>query len=188
MSRNRDANGLTPAREKFAQAVAGGMALGEAYLHAHPHAAKWKPNGLRVNASKMNAEPAVAARIAAIQAEAADAVILKLEDVLEETRRIMLSTPAGIIDKATGKVKLPHELDAATAAAVSSFEIDDLGRIKYKFWDKNSALERAAKILGAFKKDNEQLQDPLAKLMATLAGNVFKPNPAAAQAGQDDDE
>jgi hypothetical protein len=187
LTKNRDANGLTPAREIFAQAVAGGMSLRDAFIKSHPHAARWKIDGLHVKASQMNAEPAVQARIAAIQAEASERTVLKLVDVLEETRRIMLSTPAGIIDAKTGKVKLPHELDPATAAAVASFEIDDLGRIRYKFWDKNASLERAAKILGAFKKDNEQQVDPLAKLLATLAGNVFRPNPAAAKAGEDDE-
>jgi hypothetical protein len=156
VTRKRDANGLTPDREIFAQRVASGMRGIDALLEAKPFARKWSKNAISIRSSQLQAEPAVQARIIAIQAEAAASVSLKLEDVLEETRRIMLSTPAGIVDKVTGKIKLPHELDPATAAAVASFEIDDLGRIKYKFWDKNASLERAAKILGAFKKDNEQ--------------------------------
>ncbi|HNL91236.1 MAG TPA: hypothetical protein PKH05_19300, partial [Nitrospira sp.] len=47
-------------------------------------------------------------------------------------------------------------LDDATRAAVASFEIDATGRIKYRFWDKNAALEKAAKHLGLYKADNEQ--------------------------------
>jgi phage terminase small subunit len=95
----------------------------------------------------------------------------------------MLSSPAGIIDLSDPKkprVKLPHELDAATAAAISSFEIDDMGRIKYRFWDKNSSLERAAKILGAFKEDNRQ-KNPITALLGQLSGNVLKPKPEGAE-------
>jgi phage terminase small subunit len=36
------------------------------------------------------------------------------------------------------------------------------GIIEYKFWDKNSAQERAAKIVGAFEKDNKQQQTSVA--------------------------
>lgn len=147
--------GLTEKREKAVQLVLGGMTQRDAY-NAVYGPKPWSNNVLDTKASEMFRDPKVKARMAMLQQQAAERCELKLADVLEETRRIMLSTPAGVIDKATGKVKLPHELDPATAAAVQSFEIDDLGRIKYKFWDKNSALERAARILGAFKEDNAQ--------------------------------
>ena len=75
-----------------------------------------------------------------------------------------------------GKVLLPEELDADTARAVQSFEIDEYGRIKYKFWDKNAALEKASKILGLYELDNKQKMDPLASLLAGLAGNVISVN------------
>ena len=39
---------------------------------------------------------------------------------------------------------------------MASFEIDEYGRIRYKFWDKNVALINAAKILGLFAADNKQ--------------------------------
>lgn len=141
---------------KFAEAVAEGLDYCQAYVRISPAAAKWKNIALRVRASEMAARPRVQQLIGELRTIAATEAGLRAIDVMEETRRIALSTPAGIIDKATGKILMPHELDAATAAAVSSFEIDDLGRVKYKFWDKNSALERAAKLLGMFKEDNEQ--------------------------------
>lgn len=74
-----------------------------------------------------------------------------------------------------GRLKLPHELDAETAAAIASVEIDIDGKIKYKFWDKNSAHERAAKILGEFERDNSQKTDPLTELVKSLGGKVIGP-------------
>ena len=73
-----------------------------------------------------------------------------------------------------GRVKLPHELDAATRAAVASFKIDEYGRIEYKFWDKNAALEKLFKHRGLYKVDNEQKTDPVAALVAAvLLGPLF---------------
>ncbi len=76
------------------------------------------------------------------------------ERVLEETARLAFSDVSKIIGP-TGKVLLPNELDPATRAAVSSFEIDEYGRIKYKFWDKNNASERLFKYLDLYKDDNK---------------------------------
>lgn len=169
-------------------ALATGTSQAEAYRRAYPTSRKWKAEVLHSRASEMAADRKVAARLAGLQAKVADVAILKAADILEETRRIALSTPAGIIDEKTGKVRLPHELDAATAASISSFEIDDMGRIKYRFWDKNSSLERAAKILGLFEKDNGQKTNPLTELLATLNGNVLGPRPGAEQPeGEGDD-
>ncbi len=76
------------------------------------------------------------------------------ERILEETARLAFSDVANIIGK-DGKVLLPNELDEATRAAVSSFRIDEYGRIEYKFWDKNTASERLFKHLNLYKENNE---------------------------------
>ena len=72
-----------------------------------------------------------------------------------EISRLAFSDPRRIL-REDGTVKMPNELDDDTAAAIASFEISADGSIKYKFWDKNSAQERACKIRGQFKEDNEQ--------------------------------
>jgi len=69
---------------------------------------------------------------------------------------------------------------------VASFKIDEYGRIEYKFWDKNSALDKAAKILGLYELDNKQKSDPLVDLLASLSGNVL--GPAQGLPTLDDDE
>lgn len=99
---------------------------------------------------------------------------LEAARVMDEIAKLAHSDISGVWHE-DGRVKLPHELDPVTRAAVASFEIDAKGVIKYRFWDKNAALEKAAKILGLFEKDNKQKTDPLQSLLDSLSGNVIGP-------------
>lgn len=101
---------------------------------------------------------------------------LNTEKIVREIGRLALSDPRNITHP-DGSVKLPHELDEATAAAIASFEVGFDGSIKYKFWDKNSALDKAAKVLGLYEKDNRQKTlDPieirLVPLMRTIGSDT----------------
>lgn len=154
--------GLTPQQEKFAQEVASGKSLADAYRAAYK-ASKMKPEAVHVNASKLADDTKVSLRIKELQGAAAEKAVLDSAQILEEIRRLAVSDISGIVKIVDGKpqIKLPHELDPVTRAAVASFKIDEYGRIEYKFWDKNSALEKAAKHLGLFEKDNGQKAVPL---------------------------
>lgn len=171
----KNEHGLTPQQEKFAQMVGGGKPAGEAYREAYPKSKAWKDESVRVEAAKMLANPNISQRVAQIQAEGAQAAGLEYAEIAREIKRVALSDIAGIVKIVEGKalIRLPHELDPATRAAVASFEIDEFGRIKYKFWDKNGALDKAAKILGMYEKDNKQKSDPLVDLLQSLSGNVI---------------
>jgi phage terminase small subunit len=83
---------------------------------------------------------------------------ISTERVLKEISRIAFSDPRRIM-RPDGTLMMPHVLDDDTAAASASFEFDPDGKVKYKFWDKNSAHERVCKILGEFEKDNKQKVD-----------------------------
>lgn len=169
----KNEHGLTPQQEVFAQEVAKGKSLSEAYRTAYK-ASKMKPETVNDTASKLMANPAITQRVRQLQAAAADRAELEATQVLREIKRVALSDIAGIMHD-DGRVKLPHELDPATRAAVASFKIDEYGRIEYKFWDKNSALDKAGKILGLYELDNKQKSDPLVDLLASLSGNVLGP-------------
>lgn len=174
--------GLTPQREVFAVSLAAGkMNQSEAYRAAFK-CARMSAKQIHEEASKLAADPKVRQRVLGLQAIAAKAAVLEATDIMLETRRVALSDIGGVIGEKNGKVMvlMPNELDAATRAAVKSFEIDDLGRIKYSFWDKNVSLERAAKLLGMFKEDNKQKVDALADLLSGLNGNVLGASPGAA--------
>lgn len=169
----KNEHGLTPQREVFAQGVASGKCPSDAYRAAFK-SEKMKASTIHENASRLMSDSKVAARIAGFQAKSAEIAELDGAKIMSEIARLAHSDIAGIMTP-DGKVKLPHELDAATRAAVASFEIDEYGRIKYKFWDKNAALEKAAKIKGLYELDNKQKSDPLAELLKGLAGNVLGP-------------
>lgn len=171
----KNEHGLTPQQEAFAQAVASGKSLAEAYRIAYPASLKWKPDSVHQSASKLMADPKVSPRVAELRGAAADRAELDAAEIIREIRRLAVSDIAGIMHD-DGRVKLPHELDPATRAAVASFKIDEYGRIEYKFWDKGAALEKAAKIKGLYELDNKQKTDPLADVLKTLGGNVLGPN------------
>ena len=89
------------------------------------------------------------------RAQVTEAAGINTERLMVEIARVAFSDPRKVTNQ-NGTVKRLHELDDDTAAAVSSFEIDDKGAIKYKFWDKNSSIDKAAKIMGLYEKDNAQ--------------------------------
>lgn len=170
--------------------VAVGASLAEAYRQAYPRSQKWKPEAVWTAASVLAADPKVSKRVAAIQALAADRAELTTSEIVREIRRISLSDIKGVTDE-NGRVKMPHELDPATRAAIKSFKLGRDG-IEYQFWDKNAALEKAARIKGLYQEDNNQKTGGIAALLAGLSGNVIGPvreeEPETPVNGDDDDE
>ena len=169
-------NTITQKQENFCLAYIETGNASEAYRRAY-NATKMKPESIRVNAAKLLVDTNIALRVDQLRAIAAEKSGLIAADVLNEVKRLAFSDLRGIVHQ-DGRIKMPHELDTATAACISSFEIDERGGIKYKFWDKNAALEKAAKHLGLYKEDNTQKTDALATLLHGIAsGNnsSFKP-------------
>jgi phage terminase small subunit len=109
--------------------------------------------------------------IAARQDERLAAMELTKERVAREIARISFYDPRKMFD-ANGKPFPVYKLDDDTAACVLGIEVLEeridgkvVGHVKkYKIADKNSALEKAAKILGMFEADNGQLQ-PLIRVV-----------------------
>lgn len=158
---------LTPQREKFAQVVVSGESQSDAYRKAFK-AEKMTAKQIHEEASKLAANPKVAQRIAELRALVVKELVIDKAALLQEAARLAFSDPRGIIHP-DGRVKLPHELDEATARSIASFKIDEYGRIEYKFWDKNSAIEKLFKHLGLYEKDNEQ-QKPTVFTKIELVG------------------
>jgi phage terminase small subunit len=152
---SKNEHGLTRQKEKFAQLVSSGLSLAESYRQAYPSSLKWKPESVHQTASKLAADPMVSTRVSFLAKKVEEVFAIDTARLLREASRLAHSDIAGIMHP-DGRVKLPHELDADTRAAVASFKIDEYGRIEYKFWDKNSAIERLFKHRGLFKEDNEQ--------------------------------
>ena len=79
-----------------------------------------------------------------------------------------------------------HMLDDDTAACIGGIDVVSIGNaehgigqvLKYKIWDKNSAIEKIYKQLGLYEEDNRQKTDPLKALLdkiATSNKSAFKP-------------
>jgi phage terminase small subunit len=136
------------------------LAFVEAYLANGSNASKaaaqagYSAKTAGVTGAKMLKDPRVKQLISNRQLETIGALKITTDRVLQETARMAFSDIGKIVGE-NGKVLLPHELDPDTRAAVASFEIDEYGKIKYKFWDKNSASERLFKHLNLYKENNE---------------------------------
>lgn len=154
---------LTPQQDAFCRHVAEGKTLAESYRLCYPRSAKLKGETLWPLASRLMARAHITARVKELQSAAGDQVAVEIAVLLREALRIATSDIAGIIRD--NKVLMPHELDAKTRAAVASFKIDEYGRIEYKFWDKNAALEKLFKHKGLYQADNEQKPPPLVGLV-----------------------
>src|SRR3546814_11052830 len=79
---------LTPKREQFAVAIAGGMTQTDAYKHAYPASLKWKPESVWSKASELMTNVKVLERIEQLRDRLANRPILKRADVLDERRRL----------------------------------------------------------------------------------------------------
>lgn len=177
---------LTPQQEKFAQGVASGLTQADAYRKAYPASLKWKDDSVHNKASALMRHALVSARVASLARKVEEAFTVDTAKLLREASRLAHSDIANIMHP-DGRVKLPHELDPETRAAVSSFKIDEYGRIEYKFWDKNSAQERLFKHKGLFEQDNKQKADPFTALLQSLKPAIVGVMPGANQAALDDD-
>lgn len=127
--------------------------------------------------------------IAARQDERLAEMELTKERVAREIARISFFDPRKMF-ASDGRPLAVTELDSDTAACVIGLDVLEqyegagedrrlVGLIKkYKIADKNSALDKAAKILGMFAIDNEQRTDPLASLLQAITGgnnSAFQP-------------
>lgn len=99
------------------------------------------------------------------RAEVLDKFKLTTERTYQEIARLAYADPRKFFNS-DGTIKPIHELDDDCAAAIAGIDLDEIkadGVVightrKIKQWDKNAALEKAAKILGLFGKDNAQTQ------------------------------
>jgi phage terminase small subunit len=114
----------------------------------------------------MNIQEATPIELTEPRAE--DTTILAVERTLAELARVCFSDVRKLYNQ-DGSLKKVNELDADTAAAVASFEVEEveLGdkvvrrTIKVKLWDKNAGLEKAMRHLGLNNRDNTQRSENL---------------------------
>lgn len=160
-----------PRYEAFALAMVTEPSQAAALRKSHKPAANWPASKCHETASRWAALPQVQARVAEIQQSIAREVVLEQAEIVRAIRALALSDIRGIVDE-KGQIRLPHQLDPATAVAVSKFKMTESGTIEYQFHSKTTALDQACKILGLYERDNRQKTDPLTELLKNLSGRV----------------
>lgn len=156
---------LRPQQEAFAKEYVKALASGgtqlEAFRKAYPNQ-KGSDKVCAVTASRLADKPHVRERIKELQQAMDREFAIENKDLLEEGTRLAFADLRKLFHN-DGRLKAPHELDDDTAKAIASFKRTDkkVGDVtyttyEYKFWDKNSALERLYKHKGLFEVDNKQ--------------------------------
>ena len=77
------------------------------------------------------------------------------DQTVREIARLAFADPRRLVNE-DGSVKALYELDEDLAAAVSSVEVDEYGKVKYKLRPKTQALDMLMKHLGLYERDNAQ--------------------------------
>lgn len=162
---------LSPQREVFAIAIAGGASQADAYRKAYPRSKSWKPESVYSKSSQLMTDAKVAARVTELRAAIASKAVLSASEVLNEIRKLTLSDVSLLVGK-NGRMLPPHKLPAEIRACIASVKKDKSGNWEYRLWDKNAATEKASRILGLYEKDNKQRADALGELLNGLSGNV----------------
>jgi len=108
-------------------------------------------NTAAVEGHKVLKKPKVHDYITKRRAEMRARYALTPDRVYQEIARVAYYSPKGLLDKKTGKPLSLHEIDDDVAAALDAVEIQvgDNGQVTFrsKPHDKNSALEKACKLL-----------------------------------------
>lgn len=158
-------------RQRFIEAL---LSNGENITQA-ALAAGFSPNSAAQQGSRLLKHVEVQQALNIRRAEVLDKFKLTTERTYQEIARLAYSDPRKFFN-ADGSIKPIHELDDDCAAAIAGIDFDEIkadGIVightrKIKQWDKNAALEKAAKILGLFGKDNEQNR-PLTRIVVMPA-------------------
>lgn len=116
---------LAPRHELFAQEVAAGRTKTDAFIEAYPHADAWKRATANVKACELAARPDVAARIAELQARAADATVFTLAAHL--TRLNALSIAAEKAGEFSSAVKAEENRGKAAGFYPTKVELTGRG-------------------------------------------------------------
>lgn len=156
---------LTGPQETFAAGIAQGLSQAESYRRAYPASAKWQDKTVWSRASELAANRNVSGRVQELLQKAAAANEVTTERVIREIARIGFFDIRKLLNP-DGTPRPLHELDDDTAAAIAGLEVARVGNaiigegevLKFKIADKNSALEKLGRYLGAFEQDNKQKQ------------------------------
>ena len=148
---------LTPQREAFAAGLALGLTQAAAYRKAYPRSEKWADQTVWSEASRVAANPKVAARVAELSQKAASANEVTVERVVRELARLAFFDIAKLVGE-DGRPLAIHQIDEDTRRAVVGLDVATVGNdqqgvgevLKIKLADKGANLERLGRHLKMF--------------------------------------
>lgn len=114
--------------------------------------AGYSQKNAKVSGSTQLSKPNIQKAIAKATAARSQRTAITADRVVRELARIAFGDPRKLLND-DGTLKPLHELDDDTAATISSFEMTELGEAKLskaKVWDKNAALDKLMRHLGAY--------------------------------------
>jgi phage terminase small subunit len=169
---------LTAKQEAFAHAVAKGENASDAYRAAYD-AKNMSAAAIHVAACRLLKDPKIVLRVEELRAPAVKTTRLEIEEILCQLACVLRSDARRLF-RPDGTLIPVRELDDATAAAISSIDLDEKGRPKkIRLWSKTDAIDKAMRHLGLFERDNGQRMPNLA-IQVNLVGP--EPKPVEAQA------
>jgi len=158
----------TPKEEKFTLLLFGGDSQRIAYRKVYTLSRKWTDNTVDVRASKLANTDKIIIRLKELQAEAQKNSQITHKEITDELARIAFFDIRTIFDE-HGALKTISKLDETAAKAISSIKVTTkyVGRgkdkepydvIEVKLNDKGQSLDKLAKHVGYYEKDNKQLK------------------------------
>ena len=185
-SPRRNAEGLTEKQQEFADLYRGDPECrGNAaacYRRMHPKA---KSTTCETEGHRTLRNPKVSAYLERKQREAEQRADVSQADVLRELARLGFSRISGVFDE-HGRLRRPDNLPPEVDAAVASVEVvtrpgaevdaDGNREVecvhKIRLLDKNPALDKLARHLGLYERDNQQKSDPISRLLEAVDGKT----------------
>jgi phage terminase small subunit len=155
---------LTPKQQRFAAEYCVDLNATAAYIRAGYDA---RGNSAEAAACRLLSNVKVREAIEQKQREVARRCEVTTQNIVRETAAVAFSDIRKLFNT-DGSPKAIHEIDDATASAISTIEVGQTitdGKVtgrtcRIKLWDKNSAQERLFRHLGLFRKEHAPKQTP----------------------------
>ena len=153
---------LTPKQEMFCQKVIELGSEAEAYRTAY-NSQNMKPETIHSKACILRKDGKIAARISELQEAIKKRNDVTVDQIVKELTTIAFFDPAELFDE-NGNFKSVKDMPENVRRAISEVKVEEIvinkeaSRVKttYKLHSKNDSIEKLAKHIGFYQKDNEQ--------------------------------
>ena len=157
---------LTPKQEKFIKLVFDGVSQRKAYREAYPISVKWKDGTVDNRASELFNRDEIMGRHDELRATAEKESIITHNMIREELAKMAFFDVAEILND-DGSLKEISEMSETARKVISSVKIrtekSKDGDISYitevKLNDKGQSIDKLAKHIGFYERDNSQKQN-----------------------------